>query len=223
MTLFELTSNLFLFLVTFRRKVRKGIFVDPSDVTRQLEMTFAEQQADARSDPRLDALYEKAKYPLVALADEVILTCDWEHAAEWEAQTLEERYFGTRIAGDEFFARIDQLREDEEELAQIYYTCLCLGFTGRYREDAPELRTLRSRLYRQIPAYMASREEKLCPNAYHVSEGTRGGLTPLINLARVAIVCVVLIVVYLIVNQVAWERVTTVVTKNADEVRQYME
>ena len=69
MTLFELVSDLFLFLVTFRRKVRKGIYVDLSEVRSRLEAIFAEQEAKARSDPSLSAQYEKAKYPLAVLAD----------------------------------------------------------------------------------------------------------------------------------------------------------
>jgi len=216
MTLFELASDLFLFLVTFRRKVRKGIYVDLSEVKIRLESIFAEQEAKARSDPSLSALYEKAKYPLAVLADEVVLTCDWEHASAWEAQTLEERYFGTRIAGNQFFVLVDELRDDEAEMAQILYTCLCLGFRGRYREDAQELQTLRNRLYRQIPAYVASRDQKLCPEAYCVTEGKAVELRPLINLARVAIVCVVFIIMYLVASDYFLRQVTDVLSAVAN-------
>jgi len=215
-TLFQLASDLFLFLVTFRRKIRKGVSIHSSEVRSRLETIFAEQEAVARSDPSLSALYEKAKYPLVVLADEILLTCDWEFASEWEAQTMEERYFGSRIAGDEFFYIVDRLRDDETELAQILYTCLCMGFRGRYRQDSEELRTLRNRLYRQIPEYMAGRTEKLCPEAYHVSEGSTAGLTPLVNLARVAIVCVVFLIVYFTASQVSWNSITKEIREIAD-------
>lgn len=215
MTLFELASDLFLFLVTFRRKIRKGIPVDLSEVRNRLEAIFADQEAAARSDPSLAALYERAKYPLIVLADEVVLTCDWEQASVWASQTLEERYFGTQIAGDQFFVLIDELRDDEPEVAQILYTCLCLGFRGRYREDAQELQSLRSRLYRQIPDHMASHGKKLCPDAYRVEEGGTGGLRPLVNLVRVAIVCVVFIIVYLVVSQLLWNQVTRTIAEVA--------
>jgi len=222
MTLFELASDLFLFLVTFRRKIRKGIPVDLSEVRNRLEVVFAEQEAAARANPSLFALYEKAKYPLVALADEVVLTCDWEHASVWASETLEQRYFGTNIAGDQFFVLIDELGDDEPEMAQVLYTCLCLGFRGRYREDAQELQTLRSRLYRQIPQYMASRGERLCPDAYRVEEGSAGGLRPLVNLARVGIVCVVLVIVYLVVSQLFWNRVTETISVVAEDIRSFV-
>lgn len=222
MTLFELASRLFLFLVTFRRKIRKGIYVDLSEVRSQLDAIFSEQEAMARSDPSLVALYEKAKYPLTVLADEVVLTCGWEHASAWESQTLEERHFGTRIGGDEFFVLIDQLKEDEAEVAQIFYACLCLGFRGRYREDALELRTLRTRLYRQTPDYVASLEENLCPDAYHVEEGSAGTLRPVLNLARVGIICGVLIIVFIVASRLGWKDVTEEISEAAKALRDWL-
>ena len=49
----------------------------------------------SRKDPRLDALYQKAKYPLVILADEIILNSDWQHSTIWEQNLLEQKYFNT--------------------------------------------------------------------------------------------------------------------------------
>jgi hypothetical protein len=65
--LFRVTAPLFLFLTAFRRRVRKGLRVDLRDVSDRLDEIFAEQGRRAREDPRLEALYEKARYPLVVL------------------------------------------------------------------------------------------------------------------------------------------------------------
>ncbi|MFC1890314.1 DotU family type IV/VI secretion system protein, partial [Thermodesulfobacteriota bacterium] len=113
MTLLEITSDLFLYLVTFRRKVRKKVRVDFNELRFAVDAILSDQQSRARSDPKLGALYETASYPLIAMVDEIVLNSNWEHTHEWLENLLEYRVFGTQIAGDEFFLRLD--REAEKE------------------------------------------------------------------------------------------------------------
>ena len=58
--LFRVSSRLFLFLSSFRQKIRRGIRLEPDAVAADLEEIFDEQARAVRGDPRLDALYEKA-------------------------------------------------------------------------------------------------------------------------------------------------------------------
>ena len=189
MTLTEVASDLFLFLVTFRRQVRKGLTPDPGQVRQQLLDILEEQQRRARDDANLEKLYEKARYPLVVTADEILINSNWTYSAQWEDEILEYDYYKTRIAGEQFFSMIEDLGDAEEELAEVFYICLCLGFVGRYKNDAEELRRLKRRLYRMVPGRIRDDEKRLTPDAYYVAEGTTDIIKPLVNLGRILIIC----------------------------------
>src|SRR4029079_7902973 len=149
--LFRLASPLFLFLVSFRRKVQKGYPVSEAMVQGDLEELFAKMDRKVRNDPRLEALYEKAKYPLVVLADEILLSSGWEHADSWQRDhLLEERYFKTNIGGDKIFQLASELRYEEVEMASILFTAISLGVRGTFHRKPEKLAEVRTKLYRQM-------------------------------------------------------------------------
>lgn len=202
--LFRLCSNLFLFLVSFRRKVQKGFRVDVDEAASALDEIFATQERASRGDPKLDALYTRAKYPLVVLADELLLHSGWESAGEWDRRLLEERMFGTNIGGEKFFTLASELRWDERELAAIFYTALALGFGGRYRERPEKLAEIRQKLYQQLSEYLSDLSEKVTPAAYHVTPTPAKRLSPMLTFARIAVVGVGLVIVYWIATRLLW-------------------
>ncbi|MFH1097767.1 MAG: type IVB secretion system protein IcmH/DotU [Candidatus Desantisbacteria bacterium] len=224
MTLYELSSQLFLFLVSFRRKVHREISMSITDIQKELDRIFEAQGAIARQDIRLENLYKRVKYLLVVLADEIIINSSWEHADIWENELLERKFFKTSIAGTEFFEQLEKLlnsnpsTKDEFDVLQIFYICLCLGFKGKYSEDADELRNLRSRIYRHLPEALSAEETKLTPDAYYITPTTGKRLQPLVNLTRVAIVCVGFCVMYIIVNQFLWYDTINAVHKVVEEI-----
>ena len=93
MTLNEVASDLFLFLVTFRRQVRKGLIPDMYQVRSQLLDIFEAQERHASEDARLEKLYEKGRYPLVVTADEILINANWAYSAQWEDEILEYEFF----------------------------------------------------------------------------------------------------------------------------------
>lgn len=80
--------------------------------------------------------WREAEYAMVATADDLFVTLPWTGAAQWRGNLLETRRFGTRSAGQSFYAALDQLIEradpNERELAAVYLTALALGFRGKY-------------------------------------------------------------------------------------------
>lgn len=81
-------------------------------------------------------------YPLVALADEVVLgKGSDELRAFWSAQPLQLIYFGENVAGEAFFTRLESVRRDPRraELLRAYFLALAFGFQGRYRVRGGEL------------------------------------------------------------------------------------
>jgi type IV/VI secretion system ImpK/VasF family protein len=202
--IFRLTSGLFLFLTSFRRKVRKGVRVELSEASSRLDEIFASQAREARQDPKLEALYEKARYPLVVLADEILLHSGWDHADEWENHLLEEKVFGSNIGGEKYFSIANELKPEDTELAAILYTGIALGFGGKYRERPEKLADVRQRLYRMNAEYIATFGEKITPAAYHVDPTPARRLSPLINLYRVLIVAGGILVLYYVLAFALW-------------------
>ena len=203
--LFHLASPLFLFLVSFRRKVQKGYQVSESMVLGDLEELFDKMDRKARTDVRLDSLYKSAKYPLVVLADEVLLHSEWEHTASWQKDhLLEEKYFQTNIGGDKIFQLASELRYDEVEMAAILFTAIALGVRGTYYRKPDKLAEIRSKLYRQMSEYLADSQHQLTPEAYHVTPRQARKISPAVTLARVAIVGVGLLVLYWAISWGLW-------------------
>ncbi len=205
--LFRLASPLFLFLVSFRRKVRKGYHVAEPEVRAELEKIVTEMEMKSRRDPRLDVLYQKAKYPLVILADEILLNSDWKASQEWEKNLLEQKHFNTNIGGDKVFQIADEIMHDEVELAVILYTAISLGVKGRYHRQPEKLQEVRSKLYRQMGEYLGDVQNVITPDAYHVTPKPAHRLDLGIALANIAIACGVLFISYLLANWAIWRTV----------------
>jgi type VI protein secretion system component VasF len=90
---------------------------------------------------------------------------------------------------------MEEVTDREDELADIYYQCMALGFVGRYKGDAEELRRLKRRLYRMLPGRISEEEKQITPDAYFVAEGVKDIYKPLVNLGRVTIACVTVLIV----------------------------
>jgi type VI secretion system protein ImpK len=84
-------------------------------------------------------------YPVVALADEVILDKDDDALrAYWTAQPLQLHFFGENVAGEAFFDRLERARRDPRraEALRVFYLALVFGFRGRYRVRGGDLELL---------------------------------------------------------------------------------
>lgn len=85
-----------------------------------------------------ETIYREAQYAMVALADEVFIggLGDWPGRDAWKRYHLELALFGSQVAGQEVFRRIDRLlaRRDpgQRDLAEVYFYVLSLGFRGTY-------------------------------------------------------------------------------------------
>ncbi|MBL8112122.1 MAG: DotU family type IV/VI secretion system protein [Acidobacteria bacterium] len=214
--LFRAVSPLFLWLVSFRRKVKRGVRLELSEVKRQLEELFAELGREAQRDPRLEALYDKARYPLVVLADETILQSGWQHAASWENALLEERFFGTNVGGEKYFSIANDIRSDQIELASVLYTGLTLGFAGKYRDRPEKLSEVRKKLYRMLAEYIAPiSSERITPDAYHVAPKEPRRLSPVVTLVRVMVISLGMLVFYWIGTWGLWKASVTGIQDSA--------
>ena len=113
-------------------------------------------------DPKADA-----QNAVVALIDETVMNSDWEHSEEWGQEPLQLHYFGQFVAGEDFFHRLDALLKDNDpELLEVFYTCLCAGFRGMYRDEPEELATRRRQTYQPLKKVDLRDEQHITEGAY---------------------------------------------------------
>lgn len=80
-----------------------------------------------------------AKYALCAFIDEIILTSNAPFRDSWAGRPLQLEYFNDFSAGEEFYNKLATLRESNRtDALDVYYTCLALGFRGKYADLSGE-------------------------------------------------------------------------------------
>lgn len=108
-----------------------------------------------------------ARYAYCAAVDEAILTQPSAMRDTWERKPLQLVLFGDHLAGENFFARLEELRAQGAvrlQALEVYYFCLLLGFEGKYRIEGPEkLGYLSARLGDEI-AYLKGRRAPFAPH-----------------------------------------------------------
>ncbi|BAK75950.1 type IV/VI secretion system protein, DotU family [Pseudogulbenkiania sp. NH8B] len=111
------------------------------EFNRRIDQFLLQYERNARNFGKSVEAIGQAKYAFCALLDEIILSSDFSLRDEWERMPLQLRLFGEHLAGEGFFNRLEQLRLEParhiEEL-EVYYTCLLLGFQGRYLLEGEE-------------------------------------------------------------------------------------
>lgn len=133
---------------TFREAVRRFLL----DFERQ-----AQRLSAAAEDVHL------CKYAYCALMDEVILGSGFPLRDDWELRPLQLECFGDQLAGDQFFAHLDELRREGARrlgVLEVFQMCLLLGFQGMYRlEGREKLAYLIARLGDEIQHHQGGRRE----------------------------------------------------------------
>jgi type IV/VI secretion system ImpK/VasF family protein len=189
----SLTCDWFLFLSTCRRQTA-ALPGDPVWMRDKLDGMMAEMEADSRSDPHLQMAFQDAKFPLVYLADEILLSIGWEGERAWAADLYETRTFGTQHAGLDFFTRLDKaMSSDRVDLILVYFRCACLGFKGKLIKQPEALHNIRRDLYRRLPSAKIE-GQRFCPEAYEQTDLRSFVKLPVVNAARIIIPLVGLLI-----------------------------
>ena len=125
------------FTAAVRLRARRQRVTDADTFRAQVKHLLAvanREAAQAGYDPRAVKL---AVYAYVAFLDESVLGSGEPGLASWPRQSLQEEVFGDHMAGETFFAHLDELlaRQDSDEAAdvlEVFLLCLLLGFRGRH-------------------------------------------------------------------------------------------
>jgi type VI secretion system protein ImpK len=76
--------------------------------------------------------YDQARFMVCAWVDEAILSSVWSQKGLWQREQLQRIYYNTTDAGEEVFERLNALGFHQQEVREVYYLCLALGFKGRF-------------------------------------------------------------------------------------------
>ncbi len=123
-------------VILFTRKFVRGEIdlQDADDVRAELLRRFEQARQLAEEQDMSEAFFEQAKYPVVALVDELLQCSNWSDKANWQVNPLQRQYFNTTSAGAEFFDRLSELNKfgPDRDIREVYALCMGLGFRGKF-------------------------------------------------------------------------------------------
>ncbi|MCC6511036.1 MAG: DotU family type IV/VI secretion system protein [Pirellulaceae bacterium] len=80
--------------------------------------------------------WQLTKYALCSWIDAKLIEAPWEHNVWWKENCLEERYFGYRLAHEDFFKRaVDAQGLSRKDALEVFYVAVVLGFRGFYNDS----------------------------------------------------------------------------------------
>ncbi len=133
---------------------------DPNSNYRLVHKNMCSCIKNALESEKSSAFHRDAKeiiYTMSSLADEIFLNMNWKGKSFWEANMLETQFFGSQIAGEEIYKKIDELLAERNPLsltkAEIYLKVLALGFQGKFRKlpgEGKDVDAYRNRLFHFI-------------------------------------------------------------------------
>ena len=162
--------------------------------------------------------YFEAQYVMAAFADDIFIHLDWEGRRAWTTNLLEATLFGSHVAGEKFFEKLDRLLRDRDpadrSLAAVYLNALSLGFRGKYYgvNDHGKLRRYRHELFAFIfrqPADLVSDKKIAFPDSYVANLKEKEEPRHLVNPRVWVAVLGVVLFIYLAVSHGLWMKLTS--------------
>jgi type IV/VI secretion system ImpK/VasF family protein len=144
-------------------------------ITARARELIERARAAALADGKRPEHVDDATFAVVAWIDEIIARNPvWLTSGVPPLQVV---MFTTNNAGNEFFTHLSALKQEQDEVREVYYHALLCGFLGQYyyeTGDTGELGKLKELHGRQLPVAPAPihtlREEKITPQPYSVAD-----------------------------------------------------
>lgn len=163
--------------------------------------------------------FKDAKYIKAAVADELLLNRDWPGKNYFTNFLIETSLFGTSIAGEKIFSKIDKILESppsrEPEIEQMYLFALAIGFEGKYKgynsegEISKILNELFVHITRRAPAFGPQNIDKeindrfVCKQSY---QHTISNIKPIriFRLSKQSVIFVISCIALVFISQFLW-------------------
>jgi type VI secretion system protein ImpK len=150
----------------------------PYDQVRaQILQLLSESQRRSADFPPED--YEQARFAICAWIDEAVMNSSWNEITTWQREPLQLKFYQTTNAGELFFERLNNLAVHQNDVREVYYLCLAMGFKGRYgnAEDKfllDQLKTSNLKVLTGASIGIPSlKKAELFPEAYPVESAER--------------------------------------------------
>lgn len=132
MRIVDCFTDVLLFTRKFCRGELEIIAVD--QVRSELESLFQKSKIMAEENGMPEEFYQSAKFPVVALVDEMLQTSAWVEKSAWAKNPLQRINFETTNAGADFYNRLNILNKfgPDRDIREVYALALGLGFRGKY-------------------------------------------------------------------------------------------
>lgn len=151
----------------------------PGQVSEQLQQFIAKAREESVSQEIALDRFHEALFPVVAWIDERLsLLPAWRADSQWRVFMLQRKFFNTSLAGVQFFERLNAIPSDDDDLREVFVTCLGLGFVGRYSQNpnSPELMQLWQDNYQLLKGTQTTLDsaasDSLFPQAYRTVTST---------------------------------------------------
>ncbi|MGB7569927.1 MAG: type IVB secretion system protein IcmH/DotU [Chitinivibrionales bacterium] len=135
-----LCTDLFLIIIRMREAEDLG---DPAALCKLINYYIGLFEKNcAALKVSMESITE-AKYALIALIDETVLSVPGICRDYWMTRPLQLEHFGDNIAGQEFYNTLQKMLlqpESKKDVLEVYYLCLSLGFEGKYKISHSEER-----------------------------------------------------------------------------------
>jgi len=172
MTLLDTCEPLFQRICSLNRTGREGGGNTPdlTSLRREINELMNKARDAMLAEPSLERHWDKLEMPLIFFADSMISESKLPVATDWNKNRIAYDY--KELAGDQkFFDLLDgELADQSNDATQrlgVYYTCIGLGFTGWYGDNAEPLRSRMVEMIRRIdPGVRTEGHLKICPEAY---------------------------------------------------------
>jgi type VI secretion system protein ImpK len=116
-------------------RLKAGIVAPSNELRPQVAALLDDFERRAERYRFNHKIVQVSKFALASFVDETVLTNNFPLRAEWEKNPLQLEYFGEQLAGNKFFDKLQAMLkqiETTQDAVEIYYTCMLLGFKGRY-------------------------------------------------------------------------------------------
>lgn len=124
-----------------------------------------------KDDPYLFQYWEKSLFAVCAWIDEQVLLSNWQNKELWQLNPLQNKYFKTRNAGEEFFEIMERLDPiADAPVIEVYNYCIKLGFKGKYFHPIPQTKLVESYASDDSASLLIDNVPMLFPRAYSNQE-----------------------------------------------------
>ncbi len=79
--------------------------------------------------------YDQARFAVCAWVDEAVMNSQWPERTAWQREPLQLKIYQTTNAGEIFFDRLNTLAGHQNDVREVYYLCLAMGFMGRFCKE----------------------------------------------------------------------------------------